>query len=226
MSTYLDNLGITFPDNTTQTTAYVPGQVITGSAMDTRDYVGYQSATGTLNYTWTKPTGTYNWVWVQLWAGGGGANGSSAAPSGGYTSVKIPYSQVPSSVSFSIAPNAGSWNGGGGVGVSATGFHPYCTATAPGATAGIPATQITQSKYQYLAPTSVVYTINESGSNTGQSGGTYSQLNGGGAAAPRSQAGGNNPGGSASPYNGNGGQYGGYARVLVKTFYQDPNLGI
>jgi len=218
MATSINNLGITFPDDTTQTTAYVPGQPVTGSELNTQDFVGTVNG-GTNTYTWTKPTGNYNWVWVQLWAGGGGAKGTSRQPGGGYTSVKIPYAGVSPTVAISIPPNAGSGNGGGGTGVSAPAFHPYCSATWPGATGGAPATDQTLRQYQYLSPASVVSTINE-GSTNAQSGSTYSLLNGGG--NPGGGANGANPGGGAFPNNGNGGTYGGYARILVKTFWQDP----
>ena len=50
--------------------------------------------------TWTKPTGNYNWVRVQIWGGGGsGGRGISAQASGGggggsYNEYTFPYSSV------------------------------------------------------------------------------------------------------------------------------------
>ena len=173
MSTQIGELGVTFPDNTLQTTAAIAGGPGFGGAPNVSIY----SASG----IWICPPGIYR-VRATVVGGGGGGADSSDQPSsnGGTGGCAIGLYNVVPGTSYSVIV------GGGGVGASSeetpgagagnSSFSSFCSATGGGGGTlgtGIPTTGVGVNGNLINSTTSLVYlSANGGGSYTVIAGGS------------------------------------------------------
>jgi len=131
MPTQIGSLGVTFPDNTVQTTAAIAGGSGFGGAPNASIYIS--------SGFWICPTGIYK-VRVTVVGGGGGAYGYGAAElyiSGGPGGCAIGLFAVTPGTTYSLVvgtgglAGAGSEGGGGGPGGTGgtSSFASFCSAT-------------------------------------------------------------------------------------------------
>ena len=113
MTTQVTTTGITFNDNTVQTTAATPSYIQSQSAaVDIQTF----NSTG----TWTKPTGGQKFARIQIWgAGGAGSNvnqnGCPGAGGGGYSEVIVPLSYLSATATATVGAGGSSGSGPGGL---------------------------------------------------------------------------------------------------------------